>query len=199
MLILPIESEWLDMIVAGEKKEEYREIKPYWTARLRNYFKSGKPRTVRLRAGYDAVKSRSADVLCTMSVGTGRPEWGAIPGKKFYVLHIEEVIKVYDPADHLYGYHTVYLAGKITGDPNYVQKFADAEKLLKDMGYNVYNPAVAPEGMTREWYMRESFRMINRAEAVFFLPDWEDSEGAKIEYAYAKYIGKPIRRIIAMG
>ncbi len=199
MLILPIESEWLDMIVAGEKKEEYREIKPYWTARLRNYFKSGKPRIVCLRAGYDAVKSRSADVLCTMSVGTGRPEWGAIPGKKFYVLHIEEVIKVYDPADHLYGYHTVYLAGKITGDPNYVQKFADAEKLLKDMGYNVYNPAVAPEGMTREWYMRESFRMINRAEAVFFLPDWEDSEGAKLEYAYAKYIGKPIRRIIAMG
>lgn len=38
MLILPIKKKWFDMILSGEKKEEYREMKPYWETRLRNYF-----------------------------------------------------------------------------------------------------------------------------------------------------------------
>ena len=36
MLTLPIKKKWFDMIKTGEKKEEYREIKPYWTKRLSN-------------------------------------------------------------------------------------------------------------------------------------------------------------------
>lgn len=34
VLTLTVSKQWFDMIVAGEKKEEYREIKPYWVARL---------------------------------------------------------------------------------------------------------------------------------------------------------------------
>lgn len=34
MLILPIKRKWFDMIKSEEKKEEYREIKPYWASRL---------------------------------------------------------------------------------------------------------------------------------------------------------------------
>ena len=34
VLILPIRKKWLDMILSGEKGEEYREIKPYWTVRI---------------------------------------------------------------------------------------------------------------------------------------------------------------------
>ena len=34
VLTLTVSKEWFDMIVAGEKAEEYREIKPYWVARL---------------------------------------------------------------------------------------------------------------------------------------------------------------------
>lgn len=33
-LTLTVSKQWFDMIVAGEKTEEYREIKPYWVARL---------------------------------------------------------------------------------------------------------------------------------------------------------------------
>lgn len=33
-LILPIKKKWYDMISSGEKEEEYREIKPYWTSRF---------------------------------------------------------------------------------------------------------------------------------------------------------------------
>jgi len=36
MKVLPLilKRKWFDMIVSGEKKEEYREIKPYWITRL---------------------------------------------------------------------------------------------------------------------------------------------------------------------
>lgn len=34
VLTLSVKKEWFDEIVSGEKKEEYREIKPYWIKRL---------------------------------------------------------------------------------------------------------------------------------------------------------------------
>lgn len=34
ILHLNLKKKWFDMIVSGEKKEEYREIKPYWIHRL---------------------------------------------------------------------------------------------------------------------------------------------------------------------
>ena len=40
MLTLPIKKKWFDMIVSGEKKEEYREIKPYYDSRFMNAFGS---------------------------------------------------------------------------------------------------------------------------------------------------------------
>ena len=33
VLTLTVSKQWFDMIVADEKTEEYREIKPYWVAR----------------------------------------------------------------------------------------------------------------------------------------------------------------------
>ena len=36
VLNLVVSKEWFDMIVAGEKTEEYRVIKPYWASRLVN-------------------------------------------------------------------------------------------------------------------------------------------------------------------
>lgn len=38
MLTLPIKKKWFDMIVAGEKKEEYRDIKPYYDTRFLTLF-----------------------------------------------------------------------------------------------------------------------------------------------------------------
>ena len=34
ILHLTLKKKWFDMILSGEKKEEYREIKPYWFRRL---------------------------------------------------------------------------------------------------------------------------------------------------------------------
>ena len=37
-MVLTLKKQWFDMIVSGEKAEEYREIKPYWEKRFLNYF-----------------------------------------------------------------------------------------------------------------------------------------------------------------
>ena len=34
VLTLTIDKQWFEMVVSGEKKEEYREIKPYWVRRI---------------------------------------------------------------------------------------------------------------------------------------------------------------------
>lgn len=37
ILKLTIKKKWFDMILSGEKKTEYRELKPYWVQRLFEY------------------------------------------------------------------------------------------------------------------------------------------------------------------
>lgn len=85
----------------------------------------------------------------------------------------------------------VYLAGKITGDPNYREKFAAAAKKLEERaGVTVISPAVTPEGLKKADYMRICFAMLESADTAVFLPDWEDSPGAQLEKHWCEYVGK---------
>ena len=88
---------------------------------------------------------------------------------------------------------TVYLAGKITGDPFYRSKFYDAQRKLEEGGFIVVNPALLPsEGFTHEAYMRMSSAMLDECAAVCFLPDWTESKGAIFEYGKAATTGKHV-------
>lgn len=100
MLILPIKKKWFDMIKSGEKKEEYREIKPYWTKRLGFEDKgTGKVAFVRryvlFRNGYGNDKPT---IKCFVHIerNYGIEEWGAEPNKLYYVLTILSVEKIDD-------------------------------------------------------------------------------------------------------
>lgn len=72
---------------------------------------------------------------------------------------------------------TLYLAGKIMGDPYYFTKFYNAQKKLEEGGFIVVNPALLPaEGFTWEAYMRMSGAMLAECAEVCFLPDWKESK-----------------------
>jgi nucleoside 2-deoxyribosyltransferase len=89
-----------------------------------------------------------------------------------------------------------YIAGKITGNPNYKQEFAEAETQLKAGGYVVMNPSFMQEGFEQMEYLHVCTAMIDVCDEVFFLPTWTDSKGSHYEYGYAVGIKKPVRFII---
>ena len=86
----------------------------------------------------------------------------------------------------------VYIAGRITGDPSYREKFSEVEIRLRRQGHAVLNPARLPDGFTQAEYMRICLAMIDCVDAVYFLPDWTYSEGARVERAYSLKTEKAI-------
>lgn len=87
---------------------------------------------------------------------------------------------------------TIYLAGRISGDPDFREKFRGyAERLQKQhAGATIINPAEHPVGLSNAEYMRLSFAEIDVADVVAFMPDWHLSKGAYLERQYCNYIGK---------
>jgi len=86
----------------------------------------------------------------------------------------------------------VYIAGKITGDPNYREKFERYAGIIKQSGHIPLSPAVIPDGLPLSDCMRICFAMIDSADMVYFIQDCKDSPGARLELMYCKYIGKPV-------
>lgn len=84
----------------------------------------------------------------------------------------------------------VYIAGKITGDRRYRAKFREAAKALEAAGHVVLNPATPPDGLTDADYMRICMAMVDAADLAVFLPDYRESRGAMVEWAYCQRIGK---------
>ena len=81
MLTLPIKRKWFDMILSGEKKEEYRAYNAYYRARFDKSI--GREMTCRFRNGYSR-KSPTIECMVVPRYGYGRGEWGAEPSKKIY-------------------------------------------------------------------------------------------------------------------
>jgi hypothetical protein len=74
----------------------------------------------------------------------------------------------------------IYIAGKVTGDPNYKEKFLKEENRLYSFGYEPANPAaLVPE--TEDWAkaMRATVRLMLLCDGVSLLSDWKKSKGAK--------------------
>lgn len=87
----------------------------------------------------------------------------------------------------------VYIAGPMTGKPDKNRMaFYDAETKLKEQGHAVLNPADLPDGMVPEQYMPICMAMLEQAEGIRLLEDWEESPGARLEWQYAVYQGKTI-------
>lgn len=86
----------------------------------------------------------------------------------------------------------VYIAGRISGYPNFYEHFENAELRLLELGHIVLNPAKLPSGFTQEEYMRMCIPMLNICESIYMLKGWESSVGAKIEHSLAVQAGKKI-------
>ena len=89
MLTLPIKKKWFDMIASGEKKEEYREVTPYYDSRFKRY--EGQQITVCFRNGYRADSPKIYCEVIPVLSKLGVLEWGAIPSRLYWTLDILSV------------------------------------------------------------------------------------------------------------
>lgn len=96
VLTLSLKRKWFDMIAAGIKKEEYREMKPYWKNRFLVAHNGwcyvfNKFDAVEFTLGYppkDDTSRRMRFEIEHIRIGAGVPEWGAESGKNYFVIKL---------------------------------------------------------------------------------------------------------------
>ena len=87
----------------------------------------------------------------------------------------------------------IYIAGPVTGDPDYMEKFNKAEEKLKNEGWTVINPvkvnANLPDDTTWDQYLRMGYTMLDICDSILMLHGFENSKGAVRELGYAQEQG----------
>lgn len=92
----------------------------------------------------------------------------------------------------------LYISGAITGleYEKAESAFMWAEMLIEKAGHTPLNPMTLvdqAEGRSYNEYLADALRvMLTEAEGVYFLSNWQDSFGAKIEHHLAIRCGMPI-------
>lgn len=101
ILHLTLKRKFFDMILSGEKKEEYREVTKYWLRRLkvnaRTSVSQGAFRefdSIRFaNGGHFHPSLPQFDIECLgITVGEGREDWGAVPGKQYFVIKLGNLL-----------------------------------------------------------------------------------------------------------
>jgi len=116
-LHLTLKKKWFDMIASGEKPEEYREIKKYWAVRLcgssqyngndkgllpkdkSTYWNGFYPINfekydyVKFTNGYGKNAPTKVVEFKGIEIRTGNHEWGAEPGKEYFVIKLGNILK----------------------------------------------------------------------------------------------------------
>lgn len=88
----------------------------------------------------------------------------------------------------------IYVSGPMTGLPNNNHAaFNTASKDLRALGFEVINPAEQIECDSWLEYMRlDLIALIKHADALVYLPGWENSAGAGIEIYVANSLSMPV-------
>ena len=86
----------------------------------------------------------------------------------------------------------VFISGPISRRRFYRSRFWMVERLLRASGYNVLNPTILQKWLSHEDAMHICYAMIDCADMVVQLRDWEQSLGATMEGTYAKSKGIPV-------
>lgn len=83
----------------------------------------------------------------------------------------------------------LYIAGPMTGYPDHnFPAFNAMAKNLRELGFEVVNPAELVEDTTQPWefYMRRDIPLLCQCDGIVLLPGWQHSRGAQLEQYIAR-------------
>lgn len=86
ILHLSLKKEFYTLIESGVKTEEYRDIKPYWTKRIVGH------NFTHVKFSYGYTKRTMTFELKHISIGKGKPEWGA-PQEDVFIIKLGERVE----------------------------------------------------------------------------------------------------------
>lgn len=107
ILRLTLKKKWFDMSKSRIKKEEYREIKPYWEKRFYRYgsrlhgFKEWD--AIEFTNGYGKNAPRFIIKCKGIEIGFGKPEWGADPNVKCFKLLLGDIVNASEQKEQCNG------------------------------------------------------------------------------------------------
>jgi hypothetical protein len=91
ILHLTLKKKWFDMILSGEKKEEYREIKVFWEKRLKcddlNEYDF-----ITFTNGYQPTSPRFTIECKGIKIGKGVKDWGGTE-KDVFIISLGNIVQ----------------------------------------------------------------------------------------------------------
>lgn len=92
-----------------------------------------------------------------------------------------------------------YISGPMTDTEDYEAAFRKAARYLRKKGLDVVNPAELDDlehgELSYEEYLARDIVEILSCDALVLLDGWEQSRGAKLEYALANLLKLPVSHI----
>lgn len=79
----------------------------------------------------------------------------------------------------------IYISGPVEGQPNYVERFSNAEELLCSRGFEICNPLDAREPGEGKNGIEACRKLLADCDEIYMLDGWGASSIARLEFVYA--------------
>lgn len=98
----------------------------------------------------------------------------------------------------------IYIAGRVTGlkPEQYEPRFATVKKELEAAGHEVINPLTdIPHEDASNWALTimECLPYVAQCDCIALLPGWEKSNGAQMEYYFARGLNLQVLQVRPVG
>ena len=190
MLTLKIEQKCrFDKIASGEQKEVYKEAIPCNEEQFVNLWGKDSaswknPQYVTFEMG-----ERSIVALCTLALGEGYPQWGAVKGVMYYIIRVQKIVEISEPVADIIEEATQAFENAEKAVEEATQAVKEAEKVIEETSKLVEEKEVVEPAVGYEDFVEENQKIVLEAA--------KEVVGEKIFEALEKKVKETAQRVVS--